>query len=159
MFAHSKPLTIDLEGGFQFSAYEIEVLERVFNSFDTDVNGNLSEKEVKAAFTSQGIQMDDKSLKDFITSDTNQDGKITFDEFLKMYQFQLEGPSDRELKRTFEAMDQNGDGFLNREELKLAVENMNQPVTKDALDKLAMAVDKNKDGKISFKEFVAGMKY
>ena len=60
------------------------------------------------------------------------------------------------LRKEFKGCDENGDGVLNREELKNLLENENlriDDVTDEMVDEIMIVADINDDGTVSFKEF------
>ena len=82
-------------------------------------------------------------------------GGIEFDEFLASFQSVVYLPSTDELASTFKMMDENGDGFLSKEEIKNGLIKCGEPMSNDTVDEILRAADKNNDGKISYE----GKKY
>ena len=60
----------------------------------------------------------------------------------------------KELRTAFSYFDSNGDGSITVEELKTAVEKVDLAIDSDQLHEMIHSIDKNKDGKIEFEEFV-----
>ena len=66
-------------------------------------------------------------------------------------------------KEAFKLIDGNGDGFLQREEVLLALKNMNKqgvsliPATMEAVDKMMGEIDVDGDGQIDMEEFIEMM--
>ena len=77
-------------------------------------------------------------------------GGIEFDEFLASFQSVIYLPSVDELASTFKMMDENGDGFLSKEEIKNGLIKCGEPITNETVDEFLRAADKNNDGKISY---------
>uniref|UniRef100_A0A8R1DF00 EF-hand domain-containing protein n=1 Tax=Caenorhabditis japonica TaxID=281687 RepID=A0A8R1DF00_CAEJA len=59
-----------------------------------------------------------------------------------------------DLKGIFREFDLNGDGFIQREELRAVMQKMGQSPTEDELDAMFQAADKDRDGNIDFEEFL-----
>lgn len=53
----------------------------------------------------------------------------------------------------FNALDKNHDGFIDRKEIKAALENVGIPVTPALVSMVLKECDFNQDGKISLEEF------
>ena len=63
------------------------------------------------------------------------------------------------LRKKFDELDLNNDGYLSSEELKLAMEQIGFEMDKDALEIMMKMADTNGDGKIDYKEFVENMEF
>ena len=50
--------------------------------------------------------------------------------------------------------DKNNDGFITADELKQVIESFGHDLTDEELDEMIEGVDKNKDGKINYLEFL-----
>ncbi|TKR73350.1 hypothetical protein L596_020667 [Steinernema carpocapsae] len=58
------------------------------------------------------------------------------------------------MKRIFKEYDQNKDGFIQKDELKLIMADMGHTPTDSELDEIFEFADKNNDGSIDFSEFL-----
>ena len=47
-------------------------------------------------------------------------------------------------------MDENGDGFLTKEEIKRGLMKCGEPMSDETVDDMLRAADKNNDGKVSY---------
>ncbi|KAL5006261.1 hypothetical protein ScPMuIL_015067 [Solemya velum] len=104
----------------------------------------------------------------FRTFDSNNDGLVDFHEFI--VGLCVSGSSDVETKMewAFRMYDQNGDGYITRDELQsviTAVYKMHLPMDMDDVSspktltkELFESLDSNKDDAISFSEFKEGVK-
>ncbi|EPB80601.1 EF hand [Ancylostoma ceylanicum] len=61
---------------------------------------------------------------------------------------------DEDLKGIFREFDLNGDGFIQRDELRSVMQKMGQSPTEEELDAMFNAADQDHDGNIDFKEFL-----
>lgn len=95
----------------------------------------------------------------FTELDKNNDNCLSWEEFISS--MDKRSPKEvtlAELKDLFHQKDQagNGDGFLDKAELKAFVmEMLNKEISEERLDAIIAAADKNGDGKISMSEFLA----
>jgi len=90
-------------------------------------------------------------------ADTDKSGTVEFDEFAKMMENQTSG-GDEEMLSAFKAFDKNGDGFITKEELKLAMKNMGENLSAKELEEMMKSADTSGDGRIDYKEFAEMMK-
>lgn len=80
--------------------------------------------------------------------DTSGDGKIQYDEFRAFLD-----STERQLRKLFESIDHDGNGHLDKNELKSAFASAGLTVPNSKLDDFFAEVDTNKDGVISFQEW------
>ena len=101
-----------------------------------------------------------------ITSiDTNRDGVIDYDEFMTAAADREKLLNTTNLKNAFKALDKNGNGKIEAEEIKGAFANGNidklsfhgVDVNENFWEKLMTELDENKDGEISYEEFESHM--
>lgn len=59
------------------------------------------------------------------------------------------------MRSAFRVFDLDGDDFITREELKIAMKKMGEMVTEDELDRILEVADLDQDGRINYNEFVA----
>uniref|UniRef100_A0A183CM59 EF-hand domain-containing protein n=1 Tax=Globodera pallida TaxID=36090 RepID=A0A183CM59_GLOPA len=64
------------------------------------------------------------------------------------------GHREGDLQEIFREFDLNGDGFIQRDELRQVMLKMGQSPTEEELGAMFEAADTNKDGQISFQEFL-----
>jgi Ca2+-binding EF-hand superfamily protein len=60
----------------------------------------------------------------------------------------------KEYTQAFQVFDKDGDGFINRQELKTILRSLGQNPTDDDIEQLMQTVDNGHDGRISFDEFI-----
>jgi len=92
--------------------------------------------------------------------DQNKNDEIEFEEFIAGLSIFTKGSKESKLKFAFQVYDIDNDGFISNGELfqvlKMMVgTNLNDVQLQQIVDKSIMEADKDKDGKISFSEFVA----
>ncbi|XP_029510136.1 plastin-1-like [Oncorhynchus nerka] len=85
----------------QISREDLEELREAFNRIDTDNSGFVSDFELQELFREASFSMPGYRVRDiveiFVAGDTNKDGKISFEEFVSIYQ-ELKS---KELSETF----------------------------------------------------------
>jgi len=92
--------------------------------------------------------------------DTNHNDEIDFKEFISgLALFFQKGNKDAKLRFMFSVYDTGNDGFISNGELfsvlKMMVgQNLNDVQLQQIVDKTILEADKDKDGKISYEEFV-----
>eukprot|EP00928_Gymnodinium_smaydae_P037109 TRINITY_DN25812_c0_g1_i2.p1 TRINITY_DN25812_c0_g1~~TRINITY_DN25812_c0_g1_i2.p1 ORF type:complete len:230 (+),score=24.33 TRINITY_DN25812_c0_g1_i2:83-772(+) len=94
------------------------------------------------------------------TMDTNGDGKCEYTEFLATCLSALEERYDDFLWEAFRRIDLDGNGFLSQDEVRrvfrtMATGPVNHKATAAATAAALCTIDVNKDGKISFEEFLS----
>ena len=62
-------------------------------------------------------------------------------------------PRERKLKTIFQAFDENGDGYIELDEITRSIENCGIDIPEDAFLALIHALDANADNKMDFQEF------
>ena len=58
-----------------------------------------------------------------------------------------------ELRKAFDVMDANKDGFVTKDELKNLLKGLGEDVTDEVVDEMISIADANGDGKVEFEEF------
>lgn len=94
------------------------------------------------------------------STDTDQNGKINYNEFITAC---LEGSyynDENYLKRVFDYFDVNKDGAIDYDEFKQILFSADPQSTIDdeEIDEIIRSADLNKDGKIDYHEFINSMK-
>lgn len=130
---------------------------RLYNKFkelDTDCDGKLSCDELFEVYSQTMHENEalDEIRKIMQRVDSNSSGSIDYSEFLTACADRQTLVQTQNLKVAFEAFDLDGNGKINREELKEMLGKVD--VEDEVIDKIMDQVDVNKDGDIDFDEFV-----
>ncbi|XP_030463276.1 calmodulin-like protein 3 [Syzygium oleosum] len=137
-------------------------LRRVFQMFDRNGDGRITQKELSDSLENLGIYIPDKELAEMIEKiDVNGDGCVDIDEFGALYRSIMEERDEEEdMREAFNVFDQNGDGFITVDELRsvLASLGLKQGRTLEDCKRMIMKVDVDGDGMVNFKEFKQMMK-
>ena len=112
--------------GLKTNTQDLMTLRKVFNKFDTNHDGGLSPLEIKNGleqykndFTSLFGQDTDWDLV-FKAIDTDDDGKIDYNEFITAASDRLKLINIKNLKSAFSLLDLNGDGQISVAEIRHA---------------------------------------
>jgi calcium-dependent protein kinase len=129
-------------------------LLEAFTSIDTDHDGQLTRKEVMAAYqkVSKNSDVESDVNELFKKLDFNNTDAIDFSEFLVANINYKNSINDKQLHQIFQIIDKDKNGFLETEELKDFF-NLGGKENEALLKALIAEVDKNNDGVISFDEF------
>merc|ERR1712203_583375 len=117
-----------------------------WESMDKDGDGELTKLEAKDG---QDKFSDDKVDDMWPLIDTDKSGTISFDEFVAFMK-----AKKKEADGCWERMDKDGDGELTKQEVKDGQDKFSD----DVVDAMWPLLDKDRNGAISVKEFVAFMK-
>uniref|UniRef100_A0A0D3DYT7 EF-hand domain-containing protein n=1 Tax=Brassica oleracea var. oleracea TaxID=109376 RepID=A0A0D3DYT7_BRAOL len=116
-------------------------LKRVFQMFDKNGDGSITNKELSETLRSLGIHISDKELT-YVEE---------FGELYKSIMIQDEDEiGDEDMKEAFNVFDQNGDGFITVDELKTVLSSLGlkQGKTLEECRKMIMQVEVDGDGRL-----------
>jgi len=143
--------------GFNFTEDELKKLHRRFKKIDTDKSGTLTIDE----FLSIPELAVNPLLERIVgVLDTNKDEQIQFEEFISaLSTFSSKTDIDGKLKFLFRVYDADDDGFISNGELFLVLKmmvgsNLTDIQLQNIVDKTIIEADEDKDGKLSYQEFV-----
>ena len=136
---------------------EIENLKKVFEAFDKQKDGQITYDELKQGL----IQLKSRNIKEndiialFKSIDVDQNGKIDYTEFLAATIQKVNYYRNERLWEAFCMYDKDNNGHITKEELIKALKA--EKSQEKEIEKYIQAVDKNGDGQIDYKEFLALM--
>merc|ERR1711951_3337 len=133
-------------------------LREAFKLFDADGDGLISADELKSLISKVGGSMADAEAKALIhAADKDGNQGIDFNEFAKFWET-LHGESDA-VREEFSKIDADKSGYITKDEMVKVISSEFQgdqmEEAKSVIDKL----DVDKDGKVSYPEFILVMKY
>lgn len=150
------------------SVSELE-MRSVFDRFDSNGDGLISEEELRRYMSCCGKDVSDAEVHSLIESvDHNQDGSVDFQEFLSLYQNYSGGDATREpadkgacensdeaLFEAFRVFDKNDDGFISAQELQAVLLNLGMAEGRSLIrcQKMIRNVDRDGDGHCDISEF------
>ncbi|XP_028257858.1 guanylyl cyclase-activating protein 2-like [Parambassis ranga] len=148
----------------------LQNIQELYRRFASECpSGNLHLHEFKKIFGINSNSSEEESAymdNIFRSFDTNKDGNIDFMEYVAAVHLVLRGKLEDKLRWSFKVYDRDGNGCLDRQELKHIIKIIhkikkhNDPEATenidDICDKIFDLVDKNKDSQISLEEFMEG---
>ena len=136
---------------FLYSSQELEQLKKIFKSLDKNGNGRLEYQELKTGFEQYfGKYLTDVEINKVIEEvDGDNDGFISYEEFLRVSINQKQLLDEKNLKLAYDRFDLNKDGRLSKEEVKKVLGTTDH----EYINLLLSYIDENNDGYISFEEF------
>ncbi|XP_034722715.1 guanylyl cyclase-activating protein 2-like [Etheostoma cragini] len=159
--------------GQEYSSPEKEVtlqqIQELYRKFASECpSGNLHLHEFKRFFgiNSNSTEEECAYMEHLFQSfDTNEDGKIDFMEYVAGLHLVLRGKLEDKLKWSFKVYDRDGNGGLDRQEVRQIVKIINKIKKhndpdagniEDICERIFDLVDKNNDRQISLEEFIEG---
>ena len=123
--------------------------------FDKDKDGFVTRQELKTIMRSLGQNPSEDDIEEMmVTADANQDGKISYDEFMTLISNQIKSSEDvDEMSEAFAVFDVDKDGFITKSELRQVMNRLGENLTDAQLTAMIKEADTDNDGKISIKEF------
>ncbi|TYJ99113.1 calcium-dependent protein kinase 10 [Cucumis melo var. makuwa] len=141
------------------SVEEVEVIRDMFSLMDTDNDGKVSFEELKAGLKKVGSQLAEPEMKMLMeVADVDGNGVLDYGEFVAVTIHLQRMENDEHFRRAFMFFDKNESGFIELDELRVALSDESGETDSDVLNEIMREVDTDKDGQISYDEFVAMMK-
>lgn len=102
---------------------QVEELKEAFNLFDTDNNGQIDAKELKAALRALGFQVKKAEVRKMILDiDRDEAGTVSFDDFVELMTGRMsERDSKEEIAKVFSLFDHENTGKITFRDLKVRV--------------------------------------
>jgi Ca2+-binding EF-hand superfamily protein len=140
---------------YNSSAKEIEELREAFDQYDADNNGTITYWEFRKALSACNFS-EAELKKMFAELDVNETGVINYSEFLAAT-LETRGRIEEErIAEAFDKLDIDQSGYISKENLCSVLGSKCTAKDCDMLvDELMKEVDENKDGRISYEEFMS----
>mmetsp|Transcript_36379 Transcript_36379/g.67226 ORF Transcript_36379/g.67226 Transcript_36379/m.67226 type:complete len:181 (-) Transcript_36379:230-772(-) len=154
----------EMKGLTSFSEEDVKKLFKRFRKLDKDHTGGLNVEKFLAI---PNLEHNPLVKRVVDTFDDDKNGVIDFQEFIKNISIfaskQTEGKDEEKTKFAFRMYDVNNDGFISNGDLftilKIMVgSNLTDTQLQQLVDRTILQGDKDKDGKLSYTEFVAMVK-
>ncbi|KAE8819594.1 calcium-dependent protein kinase [Hordeum vulgare] len=141
------------------SAEEVEVIKEMFAFMDTDNNGRVTLEELKAGLARVGSKLAEPEMELLMeAADVDGDGYLDYAEFVAITIHLQRLSNDQHLRKAFLFFDRDSSGYIERAELADALIDDSGKADDAVVDHVLQEVDTDKDGRVSFEEFVAMMK-
>lgn len=124
---------------------------------DKNQDGRVNAAEIKHMLDNLGILLNDAMIQKLVAQASGRDdGLISEDEFLAWMAAQTSIKDDvmEDLLAAFRVFDKDANGYITKDELKLAMEMIGEPMSEAQLDSMIRATDIDNDGRINYEEFV-----
>ncbi|KAJ8917694.1 hypothetical protein NQ315_005141 [Exocentrus adspersus] len=147
----------------EFTQKELEDLRTAFDLLDRNQDGRVTPGELKIMLNNLGIEIKDDKAEEIIRTASHSGNELIdendFLSFVKQIQQLVPSLGEdedmtRDLMAAFKVFDLDGDGFITREELKIAMEMIGEEITEEQLTQVIVMADTDHDGKINYEEFV-----
>ena len=158
-------------------------LEEVFQIFDRDSDGQISRQDLMDSFNNFGLGLSVVQIEKILKLiDSNKDGAIEFSEFNRVFERELNIKKEKpginlnwkdelfnkinnarktyglDLSEAFASFDKNHDGRISKNEFVQVFREMGVGLNKDQLDELWNTMNSDRDGYISYVEFISQFK-
>mmetsp|Transcript_32653 Transcript_32653/g.74030 ORF Transcript_32653/g.74030 Transcript_32653/m.74030 type:complete len:441 (-) Transcript_32653:100-1422(-) len=132
------------------------MLQRAFKILSHGDN-YIESRDLNTALQRMGHHVSDQDMEVFINEvDNDKSGHICFPEFVKFMAPRLKPDhSNEELQEAFQAIDTDGSGCINSDELLLMLWGIGQRVNEEELVDAIKRADKDNTGTVSFPEFLS----
>ncbi|KAI3924605.1 hypothetical protein MKW92_029472 [Papaver armeniacum] len=141
------------------SVEEVADIIEAFDMMDINNNGKITLLELKAGLHKIGHQISYSDLQILMeVADVDGDGCLDYGEFVAVAVHFRKIGNDEHLHKAFSFFDQNKSGYIEIEELRIALADEVDPNNDEVINAIIRDVDTDKDGKISYEEFAAMMK-
>lgn len=141
------------------SVEEVEVIKDMFTLMDTDNDGKVTYEELKAGLRKVGSQLAEPEIKMLMeVADVDGNGILDYGEFVAVTIHLQRMENDEHIRRAFTFFDKDESGYIELGELQEALVDETGETDADVINDIMREVDTDKDGRISYDEFVAMMK-
>ncbi|KAL5541096.1 hypothetical protein UlMin_043382 [Ulmus minor] len=132
-------------------------MKLVFNRFDSNKDGKISQQEYKELLKALGKgNTSGEVAKIFQVVDLDGDGFINFKEFMDAHK-KGGGVRTIDIQNAFRMFDLNGDGKISSEEVMEVLNRLGERCSLEDCQRMVRAVDTNRDGLVDMDEFMTMM--
>ncbi|OWF39528.1 calmodulin-beta-like [Mizuhopecten yessoensis] len=136
---------------------ERDDIKKIFSHFDVNGDQKISRHEILRAVRCMGSHPTKQEFDQIMEPvDEDKDGYVSFSEFEKvmMRSISVKEYEEKLMRESFKMFDLDGDGFISKAELKKILTAAGDKMAEQEAEELLQEADTNKDGKISYGEFV-----
>ncbi|XP_059096654.1 calmodulin-like [Tigriopus californicus] len=126
-----------------------------FFHFDTDRDGVICTKQLGPLLRYCGENPSEADIQDMMNEvDSDASNNLIFPAFLTlMAKRYSDSNAEDEIREAFRVFDSDGNGFINRSELRAVMMNLGEKLSEDEIESLIDTVDIDGDGQINYEEF------
>lgn len=133
---------------------DLREMRRVFDKFDSNKDGKISQQEYKATMRALGQEPAVGEVpKIFKIVDLDGDGFIDFNEFVEA-QKKEGGTRTMDIRKAFQTFDVNGDGKITAEEVMQVLQRLGERCSLQDCRRMVRGVDTDGDGMVNMDEFM-----
>ncbi|KAL5566660.1 hypothetical protein UlMin_029824 [Ulmus minor] len=141
------------------SVEEVADIKEAFEMMDNGKKGKVNLDELRNGLQKLGQQIPDPDLLILMeAADVDRDGALNYGEFVAVSVHLRKMANDEHLHKAFAFFDRNQSGYIEIEELRNALSDEVDTDSEEVIAAIMHDVDTDKDGRISYEEFVAMMK-
>ncbi|OIV94317.1 hypothetical protein TanjilG_19323 [Lupinus angustifolius] len=135
----------------------MDEMKQVFEKFDSNKDGKISQQEYKATLKCLGMgNLVHEVPNIFRVVDLDGDGFINFKEFMEA-QKKDGGVRTLDIQNAFRTFDKNGDGKISAEEVQGMLRRLGERCNLEDCRRMVRAVDTDGDGMVDMDEFMVMM--
>jgi calmodulin len=141
----------------KFTDEQLAEFRELFKMFDKDNQGILTSQTLVSVMKTVGQTPTESDVIDLMREmDIDNSGTIDFYEFVNIISHNMyPNETNKEIRHAFHLFDQNHDGIITFDELKLTVEkHFKNPINDFELHQMIELADRNKHGHVSFDDFL-----
>jgi len=123
---------------------EIEEIKEAFTMFDTNGNGTIDPKELKAAMNSLGFEKKSPTVYEMICDLEQMGNEVDFDEFLDAISNKLGNRETKEgINRIFDLFDDDKTGTINLGNIKRVAKELGETMSTEELREMLQRASSN----------------
>jgi len=133
----------------------VVLYQDAFTHFDTDNDGIITTKKLGPLLRFCGENPSEAEIQDMVNEvDCDATGEVHFPDFLQLMKKKYsDNNAEDEIREAFRVFDSDGNGFINRQELRIVMMNMGEKLNEEEIECLIDDVDIDGDGQINYEEF------
>ena len=116
---------------------KIAECKEIFDLFDQNGDGHIGIKELEEILRALGTSIPYEEILNLykrVNHNFNEEGKLKFDDFLKIF-FQIKDKNiEEDISNGFEILDSKNEGIISLSQLKKVLTSIGEPLSKEELD-------------------------
>ena len=135
----------------------IRECKETFDLYDTEENGYLDIKQTKELSSSFGIIATDEEINALVNSNSNNNGKVSYDTFLSFYSEKIQNAQDDNLEESFNVLLSKKTGTIKADKFKSMLMNYGQCFTEQEANEILQEFKVDENGNLNYKDFLKAM--